>query len=420
MTDTPGHHPTNLAALLWHAIFLALATNFMDVDTIIPAMLIKAGGTEIHLGFMTAIMLGGSKFSQLIFAGFLSHRPRKKKFLLWGINLRVAALFALGLLFFHSARLVDGLLILLIFVFISQFSFSGGFASVSYVDIVGKSLHGTRRKTFISAKQIVFSIGVFISAVAARQLLVCVEFPGNYAVLFSLAGALLLTASLGFWRLHEAPTRGQPKHGLLKFFALIPASVRSDKNLKYYLLLVNSLGVGLSVLPFIIYLANESFGLSGSVIGNFLLFKTLGMLVAGFVLLRFSRRFRYRDLLLVSLVLAAAIPVAALLLQHAPFWYSLIFVFSGIFMATYKTAMEGILLEISTDDNRATYAGISGAGNILTTAFPLTAGFLIEALGTAPVFVGVSLLVLASAIFVVKLDQPRATTLASRGPRPSR
>lgn len=408
MTHAPSSHADNFAALLWHAVFLALATNFMDVDTIIPAMLIKAGGTEIHLGFMTAIMLGGSRFSQLVFAGFLSHRPWKKKFLLWGINLRVMALFALSLLFFHSEHLVDGLLILLIFVFISQFSFSGGFANISYVDIVGKSLHGTARKAFISAKQIVYSIGVFLSAVAARQLLVSMEFPDNYAVLFSLASALLLSGSLGFWRLHEAPTRGQPRYSLLKFLALIPSAVRSDRNLKYYLLLVNSLGVGLSLLPFIIYLAEESFGLSGSVIGNFLLFKTLGMLSAGFVLLRLSRRFRYRVLLLVSLILAAAIPVAALILRHSPSTYSLIFIFSGIFMATYKTAMEGILLEISNDDNRATYAGISGAGNILTTIFPLTAGFLIVAVGYIPVFVGVSLLVLASAVFVGKLDNPQA------------
>jgi len=322
--------------------------------------------------------------------------------------------------FFRSDRFAGGLLILLIFVFISQFSFSGGFANVSYVDIVGKSLHGTVRKTFISAKQVVFSIGVFISAVAARQLLVVMEFPANYALLFFLAAALLLTASLGFWRLREVPTRGRPRHGLWEFFALLPAAVRSDRNLKIYLLLLNSLGVGLSMLPFIIYLAKESFGLSGTLIGNFLLFKTLGMLSAGFVLLRLSKRFQYRALLQVSLVLAAAIPLAALLLRHFPLGYSSIFIFSGIFMATYKTAMEGLLLEISNDDNRATYAGISGAGNVLTTIFPLTAGFLIEAVGTTPVFLGVSLLVLASAFFIVKIDGSTTPTPATTRTRPTR
>jgi len=59
----------NYYALLWHALFLSLAKNFMDVDTIIPAMVIDAGGTSVHIGLLTAIMLGGSHLSQL----FLPH-----------------------------------------------------------------------------------------------------------------------------------------------------------------------------------------------------------------------------------------------------------------------------------------------------------------------------------------------------------
>ncbi len=404
MTDSQDKPSVNFGVLLWHAVFLALATNFMDVDTIIPAMLINAGGGEIHLGVMTAIMLGGSTFLQLVFAGFISHRPRKKNLLLVGINLRITALFALGLLFFYSDLLREGVLIILIFVFISQFSFSGAFANISYVDMVGKSLHGTVRKAFLSAKQIVFSIGVFISAVAVRQLLVMFEFPVNYSLLFFLAGLLLLTASMGFWRLKEPPTAGRERRSIFEFFAMIPGAVKADRNLKFYLLLINSLGLGLSVLPFLIYLAKESFGISGSVIGNFLLLKTIGMLSAGFLLLKLSRRFNYRYLLLVSLALAAAIPLAALALQCSPRAYPFIFIFSGIFMATYKTAMEGILLDISTDDNRAAYAGISGAGNILTTLFPISAGFLVKAWGYSPVFVGVSLLVLTSVVFAMKID----------------
>ena len=70
----------NFKAFLWHSAFLALASNFMDVDTIIPSMLIKAGGNSIHLGILTAIMLGGSSLFQLVFAGYLSNYSLKKKY----------------------------------------------------------------------------------------------------------------------------------------------------------------------------------------------------------------------------------------------------------------------------------------------------------------------------------------------------
>ena len=83
---------------------------------------------------------GGSSLLQLIFASFLSNRSLKKKYLLLGINLRVAALLFLSLLLFYSVSLHNNLIILLIFLFISLFSFSGSFANVSYIDILGKSI----------------------------------------------------------------------------------------------------------------------------------------------------------------------------------------------------------------------------------------------------------------------------------------
>ena len=60
----------NFYSFLWHAGFLALAQSFMDVDTVIPSMLIDSGGKAIHIGVMTAIMMGGSSFTQLLFAPY--------------------------------------------------------------------------------------------------------------------------------------------------------------------------------------------------------------------------------------------------------------------------------------------------------------------------------------------------------------
>ncbi len=68
----------NFYAFLWHAIFLALCQKFMDIDTIIPAMLIDAGGNAIHVGFLTAILVGGGKLAQLAFVPFLSNKLYKK------------------------------------------------------------------------------------------------------------------------------------------------------------------------------------------------------------------------------------------------------------------------------------------------------------------------------------------------------
>jgi len=85
----------NFVTFLWHSFFFSLASNFMDIHTIIPSMLIKAGGSAVLLGLLTSIMMGGSRITQIIFAGFLSDKTYKKKSLLLGINLRIVSLFLL-------------------------------------------------------------------------------------------------------------------------------------------------------------------------------------------------------------------------------------------------------------------------------------------------------------------------------------
>jgi len=124
----------NFYSFLIHGIFLALAQNFMDIDTIIPS----SGGSSLHIGFLTAIMLGGSSFTQLFFAPYLQNKGFKKRYLLLGINSRIASLAGLSLLFFFFMSFTGDVCIVFIFVLITVFSFSGAFANISYTDILGK------------------------------------------------------------------------------------------------------------------------------------------------------------------------------------------------------------------------------------------------------------------------------------------
>jgi len=394
----------NFRSFLWHAVFLAIATNFMDVDTIIPSMLIKVGGSPLHLGLLTAIMLGGTRIFQLIFASRLSKKEFKKKFLLYGINLRVVSLLALAFVFFESNSLSGDMIIFLIFLLITVFSLSGSYATISYNDILGKSIKQESRKHFFSLKQTINSIGFFLSALVVRDLIKRFEYPNNYALLFFIASILLLIATLGFWNIREIRTKSVFSKSIIDFFRLIPQEIRKNSNLKNYLLIINSLGLGLSILPFLILFAKDKFGLTFELIGNFLLFRTIGMLLASLITYRIAQNVEYKSLLKFSLIIGASLPVIALFLENSQLLYQLLFILSGIFVAIYRISSSGILLEISTNENRALYTGIAGAGSILTTVFPLIAGFLIVTLGYITVFSVVSMLVLVSLFFVNKLD----------------
>ena len=394
----------NFKSFFWHAIFLALASSFMDIDTVIPAMLIQSGGTSFHLGILTAILLGGSSFFQLFFASYLSNKTYKKGYLLTAINLRVFSLFALSFLFFFSKSIKSDLIILLIFIIISFFAISGSFANISYMDIFGKSVKAEKRKKFFTLKESITSIAVFISALVVRELLKRYDYPSNYSILFFVAASLLLVASLGFWQIKEKRSIIKKNKGILSFFKQIPSEIKKNSNLKYYLILINIFGLAISLLPFLILFAKENFELNGKMIGNFLVFRISGMVFSGMVFYRLAHKVNYKFMIKTASIVGALIPIASLFLIQYQFYYQFLFILSGFFVSAYKISKSGILLEISNSDNRATYTGISGAGDIVSMIFPLLAGALITFFGFHIIFIIVSVIIFTGFFISMKLN----------------
>jgi len=274
----------NYYSFLWHAVFLALAVNFMDMDTIIPAMMLDAGGSPLQLGILTAIMLGGGRVAQLFFAPFLNNHTSKKGYLLGGINTRVFALVGMALLFYFSTFIKADFIIGSIFILISLFSFSGAFANINYVDIFGKSILPKKRKAFFSIKHVLSNIFVFISAFVAKKVLTSFGYPMNYASLFFIAAVLLGVASIGFWKIQEVPAASHRINGFVDFIHIIIQEIRANKKLRNYLFLINTQGIYIALMPFLILYTREIFGAGSQDIGNFLLFKVTGGIVTGSVL----------------------------------------------------------------------------------------------------------------------------------------
>jgi MFS family permease len=394
----------NFKSFLWHAVFLSLAANFMDVNTVVPSMILKLGGNSIHLGFLTTIMIGGASFMQLIFSFALSNEPYKKKWLLLGINVRVITLFLLAALFFFSPQLSNIFTLISLFVLITIFSFSGSFANISYIDINGKVIDAKERKHFFSLKQFLSSGGLIISALVARHLLKITVFPDNYSLLFLLAGGLLFIASFGFYALKELVPSTNKRRRFKDFFVHMPVEIGQNANLKNYLFIINFLGIGISLLPFVILLAKKQFDFTAAMVGNFVLYSTIGMLIGSLTLYFLAKKFSYKQVLTFDVFIGASLPIAALLLSSNEFLYQGIFVFAGIFASTYKISVNGMLIEISTNENRTFYAGISGAGNIFTMIFPIIAGVFISYFGFTWVFTFMSLSMLSSIYFIRKLN----------------
>lgn len=393
----------NFNAFVWHASFLAIAKNFMDVDTIIPSMLLKSGGTNFQLGLLTAIMVGGARFSQILFIAPISGAQRKKPLLLGAINIRILTLIGMALLFAFSESLSSKAIIPLIFIIITIFSFSGAFANIPYTDILGKSVLPARRKQFFSLRTVISSAGIFASAFLVREILKSNEYPGNYAKVFAYAGLFLGIASLGFWRVKEFIPEGF-KSIRIGIKSIIP-TIKSNQRLKWYLLSINTLGIGYGMLPFILLYANHNHMLDGANgVGNLLLAKTVGLIVAGTWLYFRNNKAKYHQMMMLMIGLGVSFSLLVLFFPTAGIAYLISFFIGGIFLSLYQIVINGVLLEISDIENRSLFTGISGAGSILPVIFPLFGGVLISLVGFYGFFALFIVLTGLSFFFIRKLN----------------
>ena len=393
----------NFRSFLFHATFLAFAKNFMDVDTIIPSMIVEAGGGAMQIGILTAIMMGGSSLTQLFFAPFVSNKTYKKKFLLFGINTRVFALLGLGLLLFLLQGGQHSYVLWLVFFFITTFSLAGAFTNISYVDILGKSVNQDRRKTFFSTVQIVGGIVVLFSAFFAKKVLIWKEFPMNYAFMFFIGAGFLLIATAGFWNIKEVVPSKLKISGLKEFFKVLKSEIKQNKKLGYFLGYINTQGVAISFLPFIILYAKETFNTQSSDTGLFLIYKIVGVVFVSALVLLGAKKLKYNVLLYSNVLLSLSLVLLALFINDASS-VKYIFVLGGIVFSLFSMSMNGLLLEVSGTENRALYTGFSGAGNILPTIFPLIGGAIISQFGYQIFFIMFMIIIAMAAFFIFKID----------------
>ena len=403
MNLSPKISSHNFYAFLWHAGFLALAQSFIDVDTVIPAMIIESGGGAMHIGIMTAIMLGGSSFTQLFFAPYISNKPFKKNFLLAGINIRVFSLFALGIILFYLKGNQSSLELWFIFLFIIMFYLAGAFSNISYTDILGKSMNEDRRKSFFSAKQVIAGGIVLISAILAKKVLTSFGYPVNFAVMFFIGASLLLIATGGFWNVKEQKPSTKKISGLRNYLHILRFELKTNPRLGYFLGFINTQGIIISFLPFVMLYGKETLNTQSNDTGNFLIFKVIGIMIVSLMVFLIAKKIKYNLLLYLNLLFSIMLIISVMLINDE---YTLryIFIMGGVVFSLYTITMNGLLLEVSETGNRAIYTGFAGAGNILPALLPLTGGLLIGNFGFRTFFIFYILIVSLSFYFIRKID----------------
>lgn len=123
----------------------------------------------------------------------------------------------------------------------------------------------------------------------------------------------------------------------------------------------------------------------------------------GSILFYYARKLKYQNLLYTTSFIALLIPIYVFVFPGHDVFF-LTFLAGGVVYTLHKVSIDGVLLEVSTNENRALYTSLSGAGSLLPAIFPLVGGWIIDQFGFSVFFNIFIFLILLSIYFIYKLN----------------
>jgi len=423
----PGARTEAERNFVWNAVWFTadyvaygVATSFLNQSTVLPTFVSQLTDSTVLLGLVATIQSGGWLLPQVVVAGLVAGKPRKRPYLLRAAAVSRPIYLALAVFIFLVGAGNPVLLLAALYVALSAFAIADGCLSVAWYDIWGKAIPPNRRGRLLGLGQILNGpAGILVGGLVALILAdPALPFPRNYAALFALAGVVFAFDFVALALLREPalplPAGPQP-HG--SFLRLVLPILRRDSRFARLVALRLAFGVGMMVFPFYIVHARKALGFGPEYVGAFLSCQILGGVLAGFAYGQVADRRGPRAVVRLGLLVAFLCPGLALLTHFASAalgplaFYAVAAIFVGI-GASFSSMMIGFtnyILEIAPATDRSTYTGLYNTINGALLVVPLLAGWFLE-VASYPALFGVVLAVIAVAgVGSLDLPEPRAS-----------
>ncbi len=386
---------------LWHGLFLSLTMAMIDFNTVFPSLVDSLTDYKLIFGFLYSIMLGAPLLFNIVFSHYMKRYEYKKKFLLIGIYLRALSFLGMAIFVYLFGKSNPNIVIISFFFLILLFSMSGGFAGLSYSELIGKLFKSKERGNLYSSKQFIGSISAFGGGLIVTRVfsLGNLPYPLNYVILLFIGFIGLAISSVGFYFIKEPPSVVISKENdtLLNYIKEIPSLLKNDFIFSNFIIVENMASFSLMILPFYMVYARDIFDLNQNYIGRYLLFQITGTIFSNFIWGFLSKRFGSKSVVRTCIFIGGSIPIAALILSRfGPDIYSFVFLLVGFVISGRRIGFDSYLLDIAPEDKRTVYLGVRGTLNIFVVILPILGGIFIDIIGYPTTFIVVSVLMYVS------------------------
>ena len=379
----------NFAGGIWHGAFLALGKSFTRPNTVISAFIVELTGSTVWVGGLSTLLAVASTLPQPFVARWLVSKRRKMPYLMTAIYLRVVSWLVLALLIHFVGAERPEILAWALVVLLVVFSAGGGLGNIPFTDIVGKVIPLPRRGAFFGGREALAGPLSIVSALLAQRILVQVNYPDSYAILFGVAGILLAVASLGFWVMREPDSDVDEDAKPPAWSVYWKDVTNASRHLKPLVITELLTGFSLMALPFYVVFAKADLNAPlSAATGWYLLAQVVGGVLSNFLWANLVDRHDSRTMLFFCALTAAITPLLAIFLAQWG-WMALVPVFflAGATFNGRRVGFQTMLLELAPSAQRGTYAGINALLSLPIAFLPFIAGALLNTISYLTLFI---------------------------------
>jgi len=407
---TPPHVRYNIAALGADYAFFMIALAFVSPSTILPAFAAWLGAPNVVIGAIPAVMTLGWFLPCLFAAPHTEGLTRKLPFLVrWTIWERVPFLVLAAVTYWLAERSAGAALAALLAMLL-MITGVGGLLMPAWMDLIGRAVPVTMRGRFFALASVAASVaGLGASAISAK-LLATYRPASAYALCFLCGMACLVVSFVALMLVREpAAPPARPSEPLRAFLRRMPALLREDPNLAWYLLARSLSAIGSAGAAFYTVYALRAWRLPAASAGMFTALLLLGSIAGTIMLGWVADRAGHRLVLLAGAAASVAAGVVALT-AASPGVFGLAFVLAGVQTASVTISGLNVLLEFApTTQAQPTYVGL-GHTSLAPVAFvtPLIGGLLADIAGFHAVFACAGLGAVAAMLLLgLRVRDPR-------------
>lgn len=396
--------PSNRLKIILHGFFYSGGIGIAEPSTVLPVIVNFFSQSSILIGLFSSLLRGGAVLMQL-YAAFYAQTYKK---VLSPLKLifffRFITWFSIGLSIYFFGENHYTLTLWLFGIGLFSFSFSAGFGTVYFSELVGKSFTNEYRGKTFALRQFFSGVSAIASGGVSGWFLANFEAPYSFAYLFLTSSIFMSLGYLSVSLMTEYPKEevSEKEKHFGKFLSNALIILKSDKLLQNQIttrLLSYSF---LLVFPFIGIRAISSLEISKGYAALFAFLLLSGSTLSNIFWGRLSSQGKNKIIATISFVLMISAIVIAMF-ANSIYAYSLVFIIAGAASDGYKLSFSNLIFIVSPDDKRPVYIAIQNNITSLGLFFSIPGGVMLSYVGYNFLFLTVIFFLLIGLFYSFKL-----------------